>query len=80
MLICARGRGAGGEAAAGFEAAGATILEAGTQIEQQQKQEVLWRGRETELLKALNDAQVRWIDFSDRLDALERSLPSGVSR
>ena len=56
------------------------ILEAGTQIEQQQKQEVLLRGRETELLRAVNDAQVQWTDFSDRLDALERSLPSGISR
>ena len=56
------------------------ILEAGTQIEQQQKQEVQLRGRETELLRAVNDAQARWSDFSDRLDALERLLPSGVSR
>jgi len=52
------------------------ILEAGTQIEQQHGQELEFRARETELRKAVEDAQARWTDFSDRLDALERSLPA----
>jgi hypothetical protein len=52
------------------------ILDSVTQIEQQQRQELQLQARETELLKAVNDAQGRWTDFNDRLDALERSLPN----
>jgi hypothetical protein len=55
------------------------ILEAGTQIEQQQQRELQLRATENELLKAVDDAQIRWTDFSNRLDALERSLPAVVS-
>jgi hypothetical protein len=56
------------------------ILEAGPQIEQQQKQELELRARESELLKSVSEAQSLWTDFSHRLDALEQSLPAGVSR
>lgn len=56
------------------------ILEARAQIEHQQQQELELRARESELLKAVDDAQIRWTDFNDRLDVLERSLPQGVSR
>jgi hypothetical protein len=55
------------------------ILEAGTQIEQQQQQERQLQTRESELRKAVNDAQVRWTNFNERLDMLEGSLPSSVS-
>ena len=50
------------------------ILEAGPQIEQQQKQELLLQARETDLVKAVNDAQALWSDFSSRIDELDRSL------
>lgn len=52
------------------------IAEAGTQIEQQQTQELQLQARENELARAVNDEQSRWTDFNNRLDALERSLPS----
>jgi hypothetical protein len=52
------------------------IFEAGAQIEQQQRQEQQLQTREIELRRAVDDAQARWVDFNDRLDALERSLPS----
>ena len=55
------------------------IAEAGTQIEQQQRQELQLQAREKELLRGLNDEQFRWTEFNDRLDALERSLPAGIS-
>jgi hypothetical protein len=55
------------------------ILEAGTQIEQQQRQELQLQAREAELVKAVNDEQVRWTDFNARLDALEGSLSASVS-
>ena len=55
------------------------ILDAGTQIEQLQKQEAQWRDREKELQRNLSEAQARWTDFNDRLDALERGLPGGAS-
>jgi hypothetical protein len=51
------------------------ILESGTQIEQQQGQELQLQMREKELQRSLSDEQARWADFNDRLDALERSLP-----
>jgi chromosome segregation ATPase len=54
------------------------ILEAGPHIEQQQRQELDLRARETELLRSVNDAQARWMDFNNRLDALEQSLPASV--
>lgn len=56
------------------------ILEAGTQIEQQQRQELQLQTRETELFRAVSDAQARWTDFSDRLDMLEQSLPATRAR
>jgi len=56
------------------------ILDAGAQIEEQQRQELESRKQQTELLKALGDAQARWTDFNDQLDALDRSLSSGASR
>jgi hypothetical protein len=51
------------------------ILESGTQIEQQQGQELQLQMREKDLQRTLSDEQARWVDFNDRLDALERSLP-----
>ena len=51
------------------------ILESGTQIEQQQGQELQLQMREKDLLRTVSDEQARWADFNDRLDALERSLP-----
>jgi len=56
-----------------------SIAEAGTQIEQQQSQELQLQAREKELLRAVSDEQSRWTDFNVRLDALERSLPAGLS-
>ena len=56
------------------------ILEAGTQIEQRQRQELQLQTREAALVKAVNDAEVQWTDFNARLDALEGSLPASVSR
>jgi chromosome segregation ATPase len=56
------------------------IREAETHIEQQQGETLLWRARETELLKAVEDAQARWADLNNRLDALEQSMPAGASR
>jgi len=55
------------------------IVEAGTQIEQQQRQELELQAREKELRKAVNDEQLRWADFNARLEALERSLPANSS-
>ena len=55
------------------------ILAADAQIEQQQRRQQELQVRETELLNAVNNEQVRRADFSDRLDALERSLPAGAS-
>jgi hypothetical protein len=34
--------------------------------------------REIECLEAVNDAQRQWIDFSQRLDAVERSIPAYI--
>ena len=51
------------------------ILESGTQIEQQQGQELQLQMREKDLQRTLGDEQARWVDFNDRLEALERSLP-----
>jgi hypothetical protein len=56
------------------------VIDAGTQIEQQHTQELQLQARETELRKAVDDAQARWLDFNDRLDALERSIPADQSR
>jgi hypothetical protein len=56
------------------------IADAGTQIEQLQKQELQSQAREKELLRAVNDAQTRWTDFNEGLDAVERSLPASASR
>ena len=56
------------------------ILQAGDQIEEQQKQELLLRARETDLLKALSDAQALWSEFSSRLDELEQSLSASAPR
>jgi hypothetical protein len=50
------------------------ILEAAPQIEQQQRQELGLKARETELLRSVHDAQALWMDFNNRLDALEQSL------
>ena len=55
------------------------IAEAGTQIEQQQSQEVQLQAREKDLLRAVSDEQFRWTELIDRLDALERRLPAGLS-
>lgn len=56
------------------------IADAGIQIEHQQMEEADLRQREKELLRAVDDAQIRWTDFSDRLDAIERSLWADASR
>jgi hypothetical protein len=37
------------------------------------------RTREKELLRAVSDEQFRWTELIDRLDALERGLPAGLS-
>jgi chromosome segregation ATPase len=55
------------------------VVEAGTQIEQQRNQELQLQARETELLKAVNEAQARWTYFNDQLDVLEKSLPGRAS-
>jgi len=55
------------------------IAEAGTQIEQLQSQAVQLQAREKELLRAVSDEQFRWTELIDRLDALERGLPAGLS-
>lgn len=55
------------------------ILEAKTQIERQRSQEAQWQARVAECLRAVNDSQAQWMNFSERLDALERSLPAYVS-
>jgi predicted nuclease with TOPRIM domain len=55
------------------------IVDAGNQIEQQQREELQLQAREKELQKTVNEEQLRWSDFNDRLDALERSLPANVS-
>jgi hypothetical protein len=54
------------------------VVEAGAQIDQQQRQELHLQTREKELQRALSDEQARWTDFSDRLDALERALPGST--
>ena len=56
------------------------ILEAKSHIEQQQRQEAELRARETEHLRAVNDAQAHWMTFSERLDALEQTLVREVSQ
>jgi hypothetical protein len=66
-----------GQGRAAFQQA---IVEAGTQIEQQQTHELQLQARENELLRTVNDEQARWTDFNERLDALERSLPANVLR
>ena len=54
------------------------IVEAGTQIEQQQKQELQLQAQESDLVRDVNDAQARWTDFNACLDELDRSLPAGT--
>ena len=54
------------------------MVEAKAQIERQQRQEAELRARETESLRAVNDAQAHWMTFSERLDALEQSLAPEV--
>ena len=56
------------------------ILEAKTQIERQQRQEQELQAQETQGVKAVNDAQIQWMDFSRRLDELERSVPIESTR
>jgi|KBSSwiStaDraftv2_1062776.scaffolds.fasta_scaffold189081_3 chromosome segregation ATPase len=50
------------------------------ELEQKQRREQTLRAQESELLNVVNDEQTRWTDFNERLDALERSLPTGVVR
>ena len=54
------------------------ILEAKAQIERQRTQEAQLEARVAECLRAVNDSQVQWMNFSERLDVLERSLPADV--
>ena len=56
------------------------IVDAKAQISQQQRQEQLLQGRESESLKAVSDAQNQWMDFSRQLEALERSMPADAAR
>jgi multidrug resistance efflux pump len=56
------------------------ILEAKAQIERQQRQEQELQVQETQSVKAVNDAQIQWMDFSRRLDELERSVPIESTR
>jgi hypothetical protein len=55
------------------------VRDASTQIEQMRQQEFQLQAREKELQKTVADEQARWTDFNNRLDALERSLPSAAS-
>jgi hypothetical protein len=57
-----------------------TILEAKTQIQRQQRHEQQLQVQESDGLKAVNDAQAQWMDFSKRLDELERSAPADLAR
>lgn len=50
------------------------VADAGSQIEHQRREEQQLQARESELLRAVNDAQSRWTDFNTMLDDLERSL------
>jgi len=54
------------------------VLDAKAQIEQLRRQEQHLQAREIECLEAVNDAQRQWIDFSERLDAGERSEPAYI--
>lgn len=45
-------------------------------VEQSQRREQALRLQATELLNMLSTEQSRWTDFNERIDALERSLPS----
>jgi hypothetical protein len=54
------------------------VLGAKAQIEQLRRQEQQLQAREMECLEAVNDAQRQWIDFSERLDAVERSVPAYI--
>jgi hypothetical protein len=56
------------------------IAEAKAQIEQQERRQQELALREMELQNSVNNEQIRWTEFNDRLDALERSLPAGVFR
>jgi uncharacterized protein involved in exopolysaccharide biosynthesis len=56
------------------------IVEAKVQIERQQRQEQQLQAQESEGLKAVNEAQSQWMDFSKRLDELERSAPADLAR
>ena len=52
------------------------VLEAGAQIEQDERYEQQLQAQETELRRAMDDAQARWTNLNNRLDALEQSLPA----
>jgi len=64
-----------GQGRAAFQQA---LVEAGTQIEQQQSQEFHLQTRERELQRTLSDEQARWTELNERLDALERALPGAT--
>jgi len=51
-----------------------SIAEAAGQIELQQKEEQQLQAKETELLRAVSDAQSLWTDFNARLDEIEKTL------
>jgi hypothetical protein len=50
------------------------MADAGSQIEHQRREEQQLQARESELLRAVSDAQSRWTNFNTLLDDLERSL------
>lgn len=56
------------------------IVESKAQIEKQEKRQQELQLSERELVNTLNNEQVRWIEFSDRLDALERSTAAGPQK
>jgi hypothetical protein len=52
--------------------------ELGPQLEHFQQRIQELAGREGELIQQFSLEQARWSEFNDRLDALERSLPTGL--
>ena len=52
------------------------VLEAGAQIEQDERHEQQLQAHEIEVRRVADDAQARWTNLNNRLDALEQSLPA----
>ena len=50
------------------------IVEGGAQVDQDQRYQQELQTRETELRRIMDDAQARWTNLNNRLDALEQSV------